>query len=669
MKIEIGQVLGGSYRVIRRIGTGGMSEVYEVEHRQLGVHYALKTFTLSHGSVELLKKRFLAEGKVLSRLKHPNIIHVHDLDFDVVTGTPYFVMDLVLDKNGDPRTLETIRPDDFEASDVKRWFEQLCCALDYIHAHDIIHRDIKPSNILLDQDGNAVLSDFGISRYADENLRRQLGVTKEFANGRKVDVTRQMLLGTEAYMAPEIRLGRGAVSASDAYSLGLVFFKLLTGVWFEPRQGVFNLLEPLGGDWLRLLPPLLKDNPAERPTTLSGHCRETQPEAEALEPTRLRTFLWLWVIVTLTGLLGLGLFVWKRVVWSVPRPEPPPEVHVEIDVEGMVRNVLRDSDGSVVESVRKGGEPFTVEAGDAAIRMLWCAPGKASLGSPDTEEGRFANETQRVVTLTKGFWLSQTEVTQGQWQRLMGQTILDLTRISLSENATYEQKAANGEANAYNSPLLVNANDPPRKWCGKVDDEMPVYHVNWNQAMEFCRKLTELEKKRGHLPPDYEYRLPTEAEWEYACRAGSQTVLPGGRTMEILGENNAPGLGRYAWYGGNSSWNYRDVGFSTFDWREKQCPGGWAAPRTVATREANDWGFYDMLGNVIEWCYDWYGAVEASAVTDPHGPDYGSCHVVKGGSWKMPARFCRPAYRDGFAPGVGNFIGFRVALAPILQRR
>lgn len=139
--------------------------------------------------------------------------------------------------------------------------------------------------------------------------------------------------------------------------------------------------------------------------------------------------------------------------------------------------------------------------------------------------------------------------------------------------------------------------------------------------------------------------------------------------MEILGENNAPGLGRYAWYGGNSSWNYRDVGFSTFDWREKQCPGGWAAPRTVATREANDWGFYDMLGNVIEWCYDWYGVVEVSAVTDPHGPDYGTCHVVKGGNWKMPARFCRPAYRDGFAPGVGNFIGFRVALAPIIHRR
>ena len=674
MKIEAGQVLGGSYRVIRRIGTGGMSEVYEVEHRQLGVHYALKTFTLSHGSVELLKKRFLAEGKVLSRLKHPNIIHVHDLDFDVVTGTPYFVMDLVLDKNGEPRTLETIRPDDIEASDAKRWFEQMCCALDYIHAHDIIHRDIKPSNILLDQDGNAVLSDFGISRYADENLRRQLGVTKEFANGRKVDVTRQMLLGTEAYMAPEIRLGRGVVSASDAYSLGLVFFKLLTGVWFEPRQGVLNLLEPLGGDWLRLLPPLLKDNPAERPTALSEHCGETRTKAEAPAQVRPKIFLWLWAIATLTGLLCLGLSAWKRADRGVPQPLPTPEEYAEeyaeADIERMVRNVLREPDTGVCDLARKTGEPFTMEEDNAAIRMLWCAPGKASLGSPDSEEGRFANETQRVVTLTKGFWLSQTEVTQGQWQRLMGQTILDLTRISLSENATYEQKAANGEVNVdYTSPLIVNVNDPPQKWCGKVDEKMPVYHVNWNQAMEFCRKLTEREKQRGHLPSDYEYRLPTEAEWEYACRAGSQTVLPGGRTMEIFGENNAPGLGRYAWYGGNSSWNYRDVGFSTLDWREKQYPGGRAAPRTVATREANDWGFHDMLGNVIEWCYDWYGAAGAASVTDPYGPDYGTCHVVKGGSWKMPARFCRPAYRDGFAPGVGNFIGFRVALAPIIRRR
>ena len=270
MKIEIGQVFGGSYRVVRRIGTGGMSEVYEVEHRQLGVHYALKTFTLSHGSVELLKKRFLAEGKVLSRLKHPNIIHVYDLDFDVVTGTPYFVMDLVLDKNGDPRTLETVKVDDVDVKDLARWFEQLCRALDYIHEHDIVHRDIKPSNILLDKEGNAILSDFGVSRFVSEAIRRELELTcKIDEKGLLKSQTMKIVMGTDGFKAPEVERGQPATAASDAYSLGLVFFRLLTGIPFEKRKGIFRLLDAIEGPWSFILPWLLCSSPEMRPSKLA----------------------------------------------------------------------------------------------------------------------------------------------------------------------------------------------------------------------------------------------------------------------------------------------------------------------------------------------------------------------------------------------------------------
>lgn len=271
MKIEIGQVLGGSYRVIRRIGTGGMSEVYEVEHRQLGVHYALKTFTLLHGSVELLKKRFLAEGKVLSRLKHPNIIHVHDLDFDVVTGTPYFVMDLVLDKNGEPRTLDSVKVDDVDVKDVRRWFEQLCRALDYIHEHDIVHRDIKPSNILLDKEGNAILSDFGVSRFVSEAIRRELELTcKIDEKGLLKSQTMKIVMGTDGFKAPEVERGQPATAEADAYSLGLVFFRLLTGIPFEKRKGIFRLLDSIEGPWPFILPWLLCSSPEMRPSKLAS---------------------------------------------------------------------------------------------------------------------------------------------------------------------------------------------------------------------------------------------------------------------------------------------------------------------------------------------------------------------------------------------------------------
>ena len=263
--LAAGNVFGG-YRVVRPLGKGGMGAVYEVVHIKLGVRYALKTFTLDHGHVKLLKERFLAEGRILARLRHPNLVRVFDLDVDAATGTPYFVMDLVQYKDGDSYTLADLEPGGADEEYLARWFAQICSALDYIHGEGIVHRDIKLGNILLDSHGGVVLSDFGVSRFCDRRLRRELDLEKTMVSNETA--TGNLVMGTSGYMAPEVKRGEDATAASDAYSLGIVFFRLLTGVWYENRPNIWGLLEPFDEVWRGVLQQLLDEKPERRPIPL-----------------------------------------------------------------------------------------------------------------------------------------------------------------------------------------------------------------------------------------------------------------------------------------------------------------------------------------------------------------------------------------------------------------
>jgi formylglycine-generating enzyme required for sulfatase activity len=251
------------------------------------------------------------------------------------------------------------------------------------------------------------------------------------------------------------------------------------------------------------------------------------------------------------------------------------------------------------------------------MRFVPISPGTFMMGSPSDEAGRADDEQLHEVRLTQGFYLGVTEVTQDQWRSIMG-----------------------------DNPSVF-------KKCG---GDCPVENVSWNDCQEFIRRLNEKEKTDA-------YRLPTEAEWEYACRAGSSTALYSG-PLAVLGANNAPALDQIAWYGGNSCVGFAEA-WDCSQWPERQYACARCGPHAVGKKKQNAWGLHDMLGNVWEWCND--ASLDdpdypTGPVTDPKGASPGEYRMVRGGSWESYAGACRSAARDNDHPKEHDFsIGFRVA--------
>ncbi len=288
-----------------------------------------------------------------------------------------------------------------------------------------------------------------------------------------------------------------------------------------------------------------------------------------------------------------------------------------------VRKLGPDGNVTVLAMVAPANRPssradsfFGGKAGDerevGGVKLCWCPPGRFQMGSPPDEPDHRPDEAQVEVTLTKGFWMSKYEVTQGQWKLVAGKL-------------PGERTAAAGEG-----------------------DDFAVYWINFSEAEGFCRKLTELAHKSGDLPTEWEFRIPTEAQWEYACRAGTTTATSFGDTL-----------------------NRKQANFAGQPYAMPDGPDAGPSLKRAAkigSYPANAWGLHDLHGNEFEWCRDWYhtklpGGVDPDLYSVQGIPNRDGTYsrVRRGGAWGDDGKFCRSALRLRYEPHRGaDHIGFRV---------
>ena len=284
----------------------------------------------------------------------------------------------------------------------------------------------------------------------------------------------------------------------------------------------------------------------------------------------------------------------QKYVESLAVDKPSPSTNTKYEIEDT------DSKPTGNDIGEYGSKPNYFVKSALDLEMIWVEPGTFTMGSPVSKANRSSKETQHLVTLTKGFYLGKYEVTQEQYRKVMGK-----------------------------NPSRLKGN------------KLPVEMVSWNDAVAFCEALTKMELQNNYGRDDYsenkittgswEFNLPTEAQWEYACRAGTVT--------------------KYSW--GNrispQHANYGDSGINK--------------TVEVGSYKANPWGFFDMHGNMWEMTADWWswGAYPRSSVIDPRGPNQGSTRVLRGGSWGHTGPLLRSAYRYSYIPShrILN-IGFRV---------
>jgi formylglycine-generating enzyme required for sulfatase activity len=605
----------GHYEVLQVLGRGGFGIVFRAFDEVLQRVVALKVLAPALAATSPARKRFLREARSSAQVRHQNVVQVYAVQEQPL---PYLVMEFIPGETFQQR-LDRTGP--LPAAEIVRLGRQIAEGLAAAHATGLIHRDIKPGNLLLEEgpQPRVKITDFGLARAADDASRTQSG----------------LLAGTPMYMAPEQAQGEALDARADLFSLGSVLYTLATGrppfraattfavlkrVVEETPHSIRDLIPEMPSWLCAIIARLHAKKPQDRFQSareladLLADCEvqlKKNPNLKDLrlpasKPEKSGQWKWLTAAALLVLVLGLVLTEITGVTSWFQQPSTPGSPNQDDRVQ--VRREQPVNMASGTDFTNTLGMPFKL-----------IAPGGFTMGSSPEEIDRCFKEAQgnlsllnhlknyvpfegpeHEVEITQPFYLGAMEVTIGQFRQFVD-----------------TEEYIVGDA----------------QWRNAGSDHHPVVWVSWNNAVDFCNWLS---KKEGRT-----YRLPTEAEWEYCCRAG--------KTGRFCEGDDPAALDSRAWYLENSGRETHRVG----------------------KKKPNAWGLYDMHGNAWEWCQDAFDPdyYKNSPRKDPLGGD-GRERVVRGGADDTSLLFCRCAMRSHNDPGQRyGEIGFRVVLvAPPASR-
>lgn len=617
----LGKKLRARYQIIKSLGQGNFGDTYLAKDYDLPGHPQcvvkhLKPKDLTPALLPIARRLFETEAEVLYKLgKLHERIPTLSAHFEE-NGEFYFVQDFI---DGHDLTKELLPGEKLSESYVISLLKNILEILAVVHQQNVVHRDIKPANLMRRQDGEIVLIDFGAVKEIGTLILNTSGQT---------NLT--VAIGTLGYMPSEQSNGRPKLS-SDIYAVGMIGIQALTGktpdslsedpttgevVWrnqAQVSQNLANILDKMVRDHFsqryqnagEALQALLALSPNAPNSSVPIILVTLQHNWSSLPNTTRRT------VLQLGGFAGVG-FIIAAVIKNLKNNSYKPSSNslktfgfatVTVNLTGQIINRPQGKTRVFKDSIGNG----------VTLKMVEIPGGNFVMGSPDTEIGRYDSEGSQHNVTVAPFFMGKYEVTQEQWEAVMG-----------------------------NNPSAFKG------------AKRPVERVSWYDVVKFCQKLSQ---KTGKT-----YRLPSEAEWEYACRAGTSTPF-------YFGDTITSDLVNY-----NGTYSYAAA------------PTGLYRKQTtdVGSFPPNAFGLYDMHGNVWEWCADpWHdnyqGAPQDGRVWDEKNNDnlYYNYDVLvnikndqgrrllRGGSWGSNPDDCRAAYRYfNFAPDLrGISIGFRVVCA------